>query len=279
MKRMRILGLCLVAVFAVGVVSAATASATEPGWYECAKAAKVGKTYTGKFSDKVCTTGVETGGKYELQPGVGKGKAFKGKGGKAILHNVIPGKGDIKVECASFKDSGQVAAPNVEFNVVSIFSKCKSLGAPCKTVGGKKETITTEKLAGTLGYLNKAGKVVGADLANEASPGSGYLAQFECEGVAKVRVHGSVIGQQTGDINVISKESSAVFSVGPYLGELSPGYTPLVNPPKFEGGPADILLTELNGPETGNEWAPEGGLPSGQEGTAANKGESLMVKA
>jgi hypothetical protein len=279
MKRMRILGLCLVAVFAVGVVSAATASAAEPGWYECAKAPKEGKTYLGKYSDKGCTSKVESGGKYELQPGVGKGKEFKGKGGKAILHNVIPGKGDIKVECGSFKDSGKVAAPNIQFNVVSIFSKCKSLGAPCKTPGGKKETITTEKLAGTLGYLNKAGKVVGADLSNEAKPGSGYLAQFECEGAAKVRVFGAVIGQQTGDINVISKESSTVFSVGPYLGEVSPGYTPLVNQPKFEGGPTEILLTELNGPETGNTWAPEGGLPSGQEGTAANKGESLMVKA
>jgi hypothetical protein len=279
MKRMRILGLCLVAVFAVGVVSAATASAAEPGWYECAKAPKEGKTYLGKYSDKACTSKVESGGKYELQAGIGKGKAFKGKGGKAVLHNVIPGKGDIKVECQSFKDEGKVAAPNIEFGVKSTFSKCKSLGAPCKTAGGKKETITTETLAGTLGYLNKAGKVVGADLASESAPGSGYVAQFECEGVAKVRVHGSVIGTVTGDINSINKESTTTFAVGPYLGELSPGYTPLVNPPEFEGGSPDILLTELNGPETGNEWAPEGGLPSGQEGAAVNKGESLEIKA
>ena len=272
MKRMRILGLCLVAVFAVGVVSAATASATEPGWYECAKGTK------GVGFEKGCAKEGGKGG-YVLQPGVGKGKAFKGKGGKAILHNVIPGKGDIKVECASFKDEGKVAAPNIEFGVKTTFSKCKSLGAPCKTEGGKKETITTETLAGTLGYLNKEGKVVGADLANEAAPGSGYLAQFECEGVAKVRVHGSVIGQVTGDINTFSKESSTIFSVGPYLGELSPGYTPLTNPPEFEGGSPDILLTELNGPETGNTWQPEGGLPSGQEGTAVNKGESLEIKA
>ena len=91
--------------------------------------------------------------------------------------------------------------------------------------------------------------------------------------------NGQVIGQQTGDINTISKTSSAVFSVGAYLGEVAPGYTPLVNPPAFEEGPVGVLLTELNGAETGNEWAPEGGLPSGQEGTAENKGEFLMVKA
>ena len=130
---------------------------------------------------------------------------------------MIPGKGDIKVVCKSFKDEGKVAAPNIEFGVKSTFSKCSSLGAPCKTEGGKKETITTETLAGTLGYLNKGSKIVGADLASESAPGSGYVAQFECEGVAKVRVHGSVIGVVTGDINTFSKESTTTFSVGPYL--------------------------------------------------------------
>ena len=78
---------------------------------------------------------------------------------------------------------------------------------------------------------------------------------------------------------VVSKESATTFAVGPFLGELAPGYTPLVNPPAFEDGeePVGVLLTELNGPETGNTWQPEGGLPSGQEGEATNKGESLEV--
>jgi len=278
MKRMRILGLALVAVFALSAVMVSGASAAKPTWKVCAKAAKVGKTFTGKYSDKSCTTKVETGGKYELEAGIGKGKAFKGKGGKATLHNVVPGKGDIKVECASFKDGGSVVAPSGVAKVTSTFSKCKSLGAPCKTEGGKKETITTNSLIGSLGYLNKAHTAAGESLTAESAPGSGYLATFECEGLAKVRVHGAVIGALS-PFNVVSKESVSTFSVGPFLGELSPGYTPLVNPPAFEEGsePVGVLLTELNGPETGNEWAPEGGLPSGQEGTAENKGEALGV--
>jgi hypothetical protein len=278
MKRMRILGLALVAVFALAAMTAAGASASKPVWKFCAKAAKVGKeTPTGEFSDKNCSVAAP-GGKYQLEAGIGKGKGFKGKGGLAILHNVVPGKGDIKVECQSFKDEGSVVAPSGVDKVKSTFSKCKSLGAPCKTEGGKKETITTNSLAGSLGYLNKAHTAAGESLTNEAAPGSGYLATFECEGLAKVRVHGAVIGALS-PFGSISKESSSSFTVGPFLGELSPGYTPLVNPPAFEEGsePVGVLLTELNGPETGNEWAPEGGLPSGQEGTAANKGEALEV--
>jgi hypothetical protein len=274
MKSMRILGLALAAVFALAAFTASSALASKPQWKACVKSEK----NKGEFSDKLCSVGAGGTGKYNLVAGIGKGKGFKGKGGTAILHNVIPGKGDIKVECASFKDAGSVAAPSGVFNVTSEFKKCKSLGAPCKTEGGKKETITTNKLAGELGYLNKAHSAAGESLTSEAEPGTGYLATFECEGLAKVRVHGAVIGALS-PFGVVSKESSSVFSVGPYLGELAPGYTPLVNPPAFEEGaePVGVLMTELNGPETGNTWQPEGGLPSGQEGTAVNKGESLEV--
>jgi len=149
---MRILGLALVAMFAFAAFSAVSASAN-PQWWECKKNKGVG------LLEKGCTKEGGKGG-YELVPGVGKGKAFKGKGGLAILHNVIPGKGDIKVECASFKDGGKVAnvgGKGTEFGVTSTFSKCKSLGAPCSS-GAKKETISTETLAGNLGWLNKAGK-------------------------------------------------------------------------------------------------------------------------
>jgi hypothetical protein len=273
MKSMRILGLALVAVFAM-VAMTATAASAKPTWKACVKSAKG----AGEFSDKLCSVGAGGKGSYNLVAGIGKGKGFKGTGGKAILHNVIPGKGDIKVECASFKDAGSVVAPSGVAKVTSTFSKCKSLGAPCKTEGGKKETITTNSLAGELGYLNKAHTAAGESLTSEAAPGSGYLATFECECLAKVRVHGAVIGA-LAPFGAVSATSKTTFAVGPYLGELKPGYTPLVNPPAFEEGaePVGVLLTELNGPETGNTWQPEGGLPSGQEGEASNKGEALEV--
>jgi hypothetical protein len=134
---MRILGLTLVAVFAFAAMTAAGASASKPQWKFCQKAAVKG---TGEFSDKACSISAGGTGNYNLVAGIGKGKGFKGKGGEATLHNVIPGKGDIKVICASFKDSGSVAAPSGVFNVKAEFKKCKSLGAPCKTEGGKKRS-------------------------------------------------------------------------------------------------------------------------------------------
>ncbi len=266
MKRMRILGLALVAVFALGAITAISASAAEPGWYECKKEAG------GKF-EKGCSKEGGKGG-YVLVPGVGKGKAFKGKGGAAKLHTSIPGKGDIPVECASFKDAGTPVAPNLQVKVVATFSKCKFAGLPCQS-GAKKETITTNSLAGELGYVSKAGPVVGASLFAEAEPGKGLEAEFTCTGAAKIRVHGGVIGGQTGDINKFSKESTTTYEVEE--AELIPGFKSVVNKDRnFEGGPTIILLTEF---EQGKGWEPAGGLPSGQEASATNKGENLEVKA
>ncbi|MHB8531571.1 MAG: hypothetical protein ACYDC2_02510 [Solirubrobacteraceae bacterium] len=264
---MRILGLAILAVFALGAMTAAGASATEPGWYECAKNKAGGKL------EKGCTKEGGKGG-YELKPGVGKGKAFKGKGGLAKLHTAIPGKGDIPVECASFKDSGNAVLPNLQNKVVGVFSKCKFAGLPCQS-GTKSGEIKTNPAAGELGYVSKSPLVVGASLTSESAPGTGLLAEFTCTGAAKIRVHGAVIGTQEGDINTISKTSSIDYDV--VEAELIPGFKSVINEDnKFEGGPTQILLTEF---EQGKGWEPEGGLPSGQEAEAANKGEALEIKA
>jgi hypothetical protein len=267
MKSMRILGLALLAVFALGAITAVSASATEPGWYECAKGTK------GVGYEKGCTKEGGKGG-YVLQPGIGKGKAFKGKGGLAKLHTAIPGKGDIPVECAAFKDEGHVALPNLQDKVVAKFSKCKFAGLPCQS-GSKSGEIVTNSLAGELGYVSKSPLVVGGSLYSESSPGAGYEAEFTCTGAAQIRVHGGVIGTQTGDINTFSKSSTITYNVTE--AEFIPGFKSVVNEDqKFEGGPETILLTEF---EQGKGWEPEGGLPSGQEASATNKGEDLEIKA
>ena len=79
-------------------------------------------------------------------------------------------------------------------------------------------------------------------------------------------------------VDSFSKTATVSYAVGPYLGEVSPGYIPQTNPPAFEEEEVGVLMTELNGPETGNTWQPEGGTPSGQETSAANKGETLEIK-
>lgn len=289
MKRMRILGLALVAVFALAAVVASGASAA-PAWYECAKTAKNPETkkYTHKYTDKACTTespGSE--GKYELQPGLAKGKPFKTKGGAATLHVIIPatGKGafpggaHVEVKCTAFKGGGQPGLPNKVSAVKTAFKGCKVLSAPCQS-GAKKGVIETNALAGELVAIEE-GSGVGIVLGAEAGPTS-PLASFTCTETASTNVLGSVMAEQTGDINAISKESADVFKVGPGLGavEYAPEHTyePLVNIPTHQtGGPAGehFLVSEITEFE---HTEPAGTLPSGQEGTAGNKGEALMVK-
>jgi len=270
MKRMRILGLAILAMFAFGAISAVAANAEEPKpeWFECAK----NKT-EGKF-EKGCTKEGGKGG-YKLQKGVGtKGKAFKGKGGAAKLHTSIPGKGDIPVECEKFKDEGHAALPNLQVKVHAEFSKCKFAGLPCQS-GTKKGVIATKELAGELGYVSKSPLKVGASLFAESEPGAGLEAEFTCTGAAKIRVHGGVIGTQGGDINTFSKSSTTTYATTE--AELIPGFKSVINEDtKFEGGPFTVLLSEF---EQGKGWEPEGGLPSGQEASAENKGEETEVKA
>jgi hypothetical protein len=254
MKRMRILGLCLVAVFAMGIAAASASAA--PTYYECAKAAKVGKAYTGNSNNKTCTETNEKGeGKYNLQPGRGKNKIFKGKGGAATLHTPTVG-GEVK--CSTSKDEGLVNASFTgQEKVKVIFGKCISLGKNCSSAGAKKGEIKTNALEGTLGYISKSPLKVGVSLKGEGGADS---ADFNCEGLV-IETKGAVIGEITGDVNAFSKESTDIFTVN---GE---GFQTVKN---FEGGSTEVLKSEING---------SGPFESGEQTTTVNKGESLEIKA
>jgi len=283
MKRMRILGLALVAVFALAGIVASAASAA-PEWKACLKTEPKN---TGKYTDKLCTTtSPTTEGKYELVTSLGKDKPFKAKGGAATLHVIIPatGKGSfpggahVEVKCTSAKGKGKLGLPNLVKEVSIEFKGCTVLAAPCQS-GTKKGTIVTNTLAGEMIDI-EGGSGVGTLLFAEAGP-SARLATFTCTEVATTNVLGSVIAEHTGDVGVISKEAQDHFVVGPGLGEVeyAPGqkYTPLVNIPTHKSGGANgehFLLSEIT--EAGHS-EPAGTLPSGQEGTANEKGEALMI--
>jgi hypothetical protein len=259
MTRIKIMGLCLIAVFAMAAVAAASASAA-PTYYECAKAAKVGKLYTGNSNNSTCTEANAKGeGKYNLQPGRGKDKAFKGKGGAATLHT--PAVGGI-VECGASKDEGYVSSSFTGQEKVKVtFTKCKSESKACNSPGAKSGEIKTNPLSGTLGYISKSGPVVGVSLTGEAGHPS---AEFECgtgAGALKIVTTGAVIGEITGDTNKISKEATDSFSV---TGGGQQSVT------SFEGGPTEVLESSING-------SPE--LESGEATTTVNKGEALEIKA
>jgi hypothetical protein len=256
MKRIRIMGLALLALFAMAAVASASASAT-PTYYECAKAAKVGKTYTGKYNDKNCTeANAKSEGKYELKEGLGKGKEFKGVGKAATLHTPAIG-GEVK--CTGSKDAGYATAHGQD-KVSVTFSGCTSLGKKCTSAspkGKKAGEIVTNLLEGKLGYISSSPLKVGVSLTGEGGLPS---ADFTCEGLEIVTT-GAVIGQITGDINAISKESTDSFTVAPS------GFQTVTS---FEGGSTEVLESLVNG---------SGPFESGEETTTLNKGEALEIKA
>jgi hypothetical protein len=285
MQRTRVIGLALVTALALCAVAASGASASSPVWYTCAKAPKnEAKEYTGHYAGKECKKAEykATGGAYELAPGVGKGKASKFSAGTVILHTVQPAtKSDFELTCSSAKGEGTPVAPNGIDKVKLVLSKCHLLGAGCQN-GSKKETIETKVLSGKLGWIDEATKTVGTDLAGEA-PGT-PVAEMDCSALGELRVVGSVIGEDQGNVEAIAKEASLVYTQGHYLGEVvwdekGDKYAPLVNIPEFEGGSTDILKTEIMGSITGHpeEFYPPGGVPSGLQATVKGKGEAVGI--
>lgn len=250
MKWTRLLGAMLFAACLIGTLADA-ALAVEPAFYECHKGA-VG---SGLYSNKTCSTLAEPGkGRYELQEGIGKERAFKGKAGKTTWH--APAVGAV-MECQSATSEGVVSSPTAITEVVLKFSGCSSLSKRCTTAGQLAGTIKTNPLRGELGYISRPGQEVGIDLKAEAGT---LMAEYNCEGLERL-LSGSLIGLQTGDINSFSKDFTWTYEVN---GEGNQRIR------KFEGGPGVLSQELING---------SGPFAAGIEGSFLNKGEELQIKA
>lgn len=215
MKRLVTAGVCSVAAFMLVASAAGSASATTPTWFECHKAAKSGRTYIGRYDGKACQAAseVQSNGKYQLLKGVGKGKAFKGKGGKAVLH-VTTSLGEDTVECTSSSDSGTPALPNLETGVVVTYKGCKTLGSKrCNSAGGRTGEIEITGLKGELTLEEESSTpAVELKLESAANPGpGGEMAQFSCEGL-QATITGELVGSRSKDIDVIDKESETTYA-------------------------------------------------------------------
>jgi hypothetical protein len=162
MKRMRMMGLLLVVVFAVSVTaSSATAS---PVYYG---KAQVGSTVT---------------------------LPIKGTGtlGAAFLEGEVS---KTKIECSGGTANFEVTGPTTTKKNITVFTGCKTGSFPCGNVA--ETTIETKSLQGELGDV-KTG-VPGVRLFDEGTGKGGELAAFSCAGGAvAVKVKGSIIGSLSG---------------------------------------------------------------------------------
>jgi hypothetical protein len=271
MRRIKMMGLCLVAVLAVAAVAVSSASAALPEYKTCVKAAKVGKEIpTGEFSDKNCSVKA-AGGKYKLGSfSEAKKLGFKGKNGVSTLDSYIPENESTPwtggtvvgvVTCKSGKSEGEITGAKTSTVTVE-FKTCTSEGKKCTSAGQKAGTIKTALLSATLGYTSS--KAVGSDV---EAVSHGASAEFSCEGLEIVTV-GSVIGVNSGNINTFSKEGTQTFNVNAKGGqEVVFGEFP----ESPITGSAHFLVSKITPP--GVE------LPSGQKTVSTLKGENEEIAA
>ena len=194
-RHVRMLGLCLIAVLALAVVAASSASAAGPEWGQCYAKAK------GKYADSNCQTKAAKGaGEFEWRKGTAVAKKhFEGGGGLGVLtgeykictsekvrkQNCNEGEeentffgGPLNVECETERNAGEASGKDGISNVSVVFRGCKVLGsAPCSNTE-KEGEIRVNELKGELGYINKSTKEVGVLLQPVKKNGS--FAQFGC---------------------------------------------------------------------------------------------------
>jgi hypothetical protein len=179
MKRIRIMGLALVAVVAMSV-AASSASAAGPVFYT---KAELGSTAPSKI-------------------------AFTATIGAAFLEGQ---KSKSKISCSDTAGSGasavgETVAAKLTENNVTTFTGCKSGELPCTSTGEPTEHIKTFALKGFLGDV-ALGKTAGVRLYSQSEGRGGKLAEFECgAGIVKVVVTGSVIGALSGSSGKVVSE-------------------------------------------------------------------------
>lgn len=182
MKRIKTMGVALVAISAMGALLASSAFAL-PEVGRCV--AKAG----GKYTESNCHTKgtLKNPGSFEFVKGAVK-TGFTSVGGEGVLE----GASGTNVVCAAqtavgkYDADGTAGAIMAVEGVVSTFTGCSipTFGISCNTAGKGAGEIQTSTLEGNLGYIVKSltAPIVGQEL-HPALKG-GAFASFECGGGA-----------------------------------------------------------------------------------------------
>lgn len=227
MRHLKVLGLCLVAMFAVAALVASSATAGLPEFGQCN--AKEG----GKYANAGCTKKAKKGtGAFEwvkatalseaaktlrknesvVDPGILRGDYIvcspnrTRQAGSCESHGEVEEGGELETECENEFHHGKIVGTK-EVKVGVAFIGCKALGSiPCSN-GPIEGEIITNSLGGYLGYINKAAKEVGLLLTPEKKHGT--FASFNCGGVVAITV-----GQGDKEEGTAYKESNGSENKG-----------------------------------------------------------------
>jgi hypothetical protein len=206
MTRIRIAGLCLVALFAISAFGASSALAF-PERGTC-KAAKKG---AGEYLDSLCQTpGLKGGPKKEfVWVAQAKATAFTSTTGVATLKSFTPEGAELPaVTCTKSKGKGKALTSTTSESVVT-FEGCTSAGEKCtggaKAKAGQIITFTLDGRMGTIGGGSGVGEVL-----KGAGPG-GLSSEFKC-GANEIKTEGAVIGE-VSPVNVKAATTSKLSFV------------------------------------------------------------------
>jgi hypothetical protein len=313
MRHLRMVGLALVAVFAIAAVAATSALAL-PEYGKCEVQAK----HEGKYTNNNCTTkakvvNLKPTGEFEWTPinkvtgfnreftnfntpsentpstlttnfrtcQPGEEKLAKCREGETEQHS-----GTILIECESNRVNGlftEKSAKEVR-NVLVRYRGCKGLGLPCGN-GSLEGQIETNLLKGTLGYITKSTKAVGVDIKPQAGK---EFAKFNCANIIAI-----IVGEGTeaegpayppkgggdGVIGVVTPVNSMVLKITTAF--TANEATSENIPSKFEGKPIQVLEdwgNSISNPPHASLWSPAGQTQTAELGGACNQGAECLVE-
>jgi hypothetical protein len=254
--------------------SAGSASAAAPGWDECVKLPKVGKTSTGAFADRHCShASASHTGSYELEPISGPVSFAEGHptptgpkkhGGFSAVWRLKGHERELRVPCPYGAVSGELLPPDRVAQVQIEIGPCENgqgeIHSPGER-GDQERPVRIGPLSGELGYLNSSTGEVGLDLNNETEPGGPLTVartEFWVSGEGQFNGPRGIFGSMIAVVGAgagTSRHLSLTLPVSTYLGllpeqKINEGitvlpYEPLTNPPALEGGEQDVLMTEI----------------------------------
>jgi hypothetical protein len=243
--RIKIIGLCLLAAFAIGAITAAGAGAANPEFGRCLKE---GAKELSKYDSSKCIklasedTGTEEEkikkGSYVWHPGPPPKPNFTAAL-KPTTIATLETKAGTKVTCKKLAAKGLITSLTTISVSQTDFSECESGGIKCNTSGAGIGVIKVKELEGELGVISKGSpstkdKIGTVLWPKGGSPTSGSeFVEFACGGLT-VKVKNSIIAPVPANAMKLSATIKYTASKG------------VQKPTSFAGGPPTFLESKFS---------------------------------
>jgi hypothetical protein len=244
MRRIRIAGLCLVAVFVMGAVFAGAASAANPEYGRCIKE---GAKEVSKYDNSKCIKlasedpGTEAEkikkGSYVWHTGVVKTGFTAALKPSTIA--TLETKAGTKVTCTGLSAAGKYTGLTTVSVQKTDFTGCESGGIKCNTTGAGTGVIKVKELEGELGVITKGTPSTKDKIGNVLFPAGGSptsgseFVEFACGGLT-VKVKNSVISPVSANAMKLTATVKYTAAKG------------VQKPTKFVGGPNMFLESKFS---------------------------------